>query len=996
MTAAPHFTEAERLSLLAATRLLDADPPPALDGLVRVAAQLTGCPMSAINLVDAHRLFALARHNVPQRHFSREGSLCDVAILHPQGLVVHDIRADERFHQGGTKDRSSPLQFYAGMPLMVEDMPLGTICVLDVRDRDWTPELQAALADLALAASALIAAQLAASRFKKQEARIRTASLAGSDWLWETDSQGHIQWVSSSLLQHTGLDPVAEIGLSARDIYTPRSDDTRASWERYVAARNRREPFVDAVADRVTPRGRIAVSISGTPVFSKQGQFMGYRGASRNVTRQLELEHRVRHHDLLLRQAFDTLQAGVMISDPDGRVVLANRHWRSRTGVHLLETAPSWPELVRQMIQDGRYPDAVGREEAFFHWRMNVVNQAQPVTLRINDALFQCRDQRLPDGSVVHYSTRITDDGHAPAQGAWPDNVLQQATAEKLRSSEERWKFALEGAGDGVWDWQVGYPQVFYSPRWKSMLGHDEAGVGDRAEEWFDRIHPHERERVVQAFRHYCEEGEGIFQAEFRMLHRHGHYMWILCRGTVVRRDDLGRPMRVVGTQSDITRLKQAERVLREKQAAEAASRAKSEFLSRMSHEIRTPLNAVRGFAQLLDQRLAPHAPSDLADPVRQILASSELLTDLVNDVLDLQQIEAGAMPIHRDLVPLGDVIAQCVAMMTPLAAQTQVELIAPAQGQGQWHVWSDGRRLQQVLCNLVSNAIKYNRPQGSVELDVAAQPDRSLTLRIVDTGMGMSADQLARLFQPFERLGRDTSRIEGSGLGLIITRSLLESMGGRLEIRSQPGVGTTVSVTLPEAPAPSAPAIIGLDRPPPAASEASARETEHEPMSVSMAQARQEAGPPDLAATIGEVATAAAGVTPIRAEDDPLRVMYVEDNRINALLFEEALRPYPELLLEVAEDGQAALTVAREHRPEVLVIDAHLPGMTGFEVLRALRTLPGLRDVPAYMCSADALPEDIAKAQREGFVGYWTKPIDIVQVTSELCRLAQGHNVAP
>ncbi|RZL10042.1 MAG: PAS domain S-box protein [Rubrivivax sp.] len=992
MTAAPHFTEAERLSLLAATRLLDADPPPALDALVRMAARLTGCLMAAVNLVDAHRLFALARHNLPQRHFSREGSMCDATLLHPQGLVVQDIHTDERFHLGSAQDGESPLRFYAGMPLMVEGMPLGTICVIDVCNRDWTPDLQSVLADLALTASTLIAAQLAASRFRKQEARIRTASLAGSDWLWETDSQGRIQWVSSSLLQHTGLDPVAEIGLSARDIYTPRNDDTRASWDRYMAARHRREPFIDAVADRVTPRGRIAVSISGTPVFNQQGQFMGYRGASRNVTRQLELEHRVRHHDLLLRQAFDTFQAGVMISDPQGRIVLANRHWRSRTGVHVLEDAPSWPELVRQMIQEGRYPEAIGREEEFFRWRMEVVDQDQPVTLRVNDALFQCRDQRLPDGSVVHFSTRLPDGGDQAATGAAQDSQVRQVTAEKLRASEERWKFALEGAGDGVWDWQVGYPQVFYSPRWKSMLGHDEAEVSDRAEEWFDRIHPRERDRIVQAFTRYCEEGQGIFQAEFRMLHQQGHYVWILCRGTVVRRDDLGQPMRVVGTHSDITRLKQAERVLREKQTAEAASRAKSEFLSRMSHEIRTPLNAVRGFAQLLDQRLDKHTPGDLSDYVRQILASSELLSDLVNDVLDLQQIEAGAMPVHRDLVPLGDVVSQCISMMTPLASQNQIELIAPAAGT--WHVWSDRRRLQQVLCNLVSNAIKYNRPHGSVELDVAAQPDSSLTVGIKDTGMGMSPDQLARLFQPFERLGRDTSPIEGSGLGLIITRSLLESMGGRLEIRSQPGVGTTVSITLPEAPAPSAPAIIGLDRATPAAIEASGRE----PCPALPSQADHCHGGPSASdpSPASQLATTTQGGTPLRAEDDPLRVMYVEDNRINALLFEEALRPYPELLLEVAEDGQAALTVAREHRPEVLVIDAHLPGMTGFEVLRALRTLPGLGDVPAYMCSADALPEDIAKAQREGFVGYWTKPIDIVQVTTELCRLAQGHNVAP
>lgn len=971
--ATPHFSEAERLSLLTATRLLDADAPPALQALVRMAARQTGCPVALVNLVDAHRLFALARHGLSQKHLSREGSMCEVTMLHPDGLVVDDVPSDRRFFQVGDPGPAQPTwRFYAGMPIMVEGMPLGTVCVLDTRARDWTAELQGVLRDVTEAATALVAAQLAARRFKVQEARIRTACQASHDWLWETDSQGHIRWVSASLVQHTGLDPVAEIGLSAADIYSPRNDETRASWERYLGARSRREAFVDAVAERVTPHGRIVVSFSGTPVFNRHGQFMGYRGASRNITRQFEQERRARHNDMLLRQAFDTLHASIMISDATGRIVLANQHWRQEAGLQTLDGAPSWPQLLTQMIKDGRYPDALGREEEFFDWLMDLPGKNQAVAVRLNDSVTLCRDQRLPDGSVVHFSSRP---GQAERDAdAWRDHdqYERQLAAEKLRQSEERWKFALEGAGDGVWDWEIPTSRVFYSPRWVTMLGLNEARVTDQPQEWFERIHPRERDRVVQAFRRYRQEGEGIFQAEFRLRHEQGHYVWILCRGTVVARDPQGAPARVVGTNSDITRLKQAERVLREKQAAEAASRAKSEFLSRMSHEIRTPLNAVRGFAQLLDQRL-DLGQGEAADYVRQIMASSELLSDLVNDVLDLQQIEAGAMPMQRDIVPLSEVIDLCTAMLEPLALQAAVSLRADATAP--WHVWGDRRRLQQVLSNLMSNAIKYNRPQGQVRVMVQRHSDAAadtVSIIVEDTGMGMDADQLSRLFQPFERLGRDTSPIQGSGLGLIITRSLLESMGGRLEIRSQPGEGTRVSITMPEAPASSAPC----------------SESDHVPDPVvSVSEALPAALTPEPPAD-----KQPSGRTP----DDPLRIMYVEDNRINALLFEEALRPYPELLLEVAEDGQAALSVAREHRPEVLVIDAHLPGMTGFEVLRALRTLPGLKDVPAYMCSADALPEDIAKARSEGFVGYWTKPIDILQVTSELCRLAQGHNVAP
>lgn len=948
-TAAPSFTEAERLALLQSTRLLDSEGSPAFEALARMAARQTGCPVAAINLVDAHRLFALARHGLSQRHLGREDSFCDRALVHSDVYV-----ATEPQDRPGVTWR-----FYAGMPVVVEGMPLGTVCVMDHAPRELDREARAALRDTALSAAALIEAQLTSQRFRRQEARVRTASLAGSDWLWETDKNGRIQWVSSGLIRHTGIDPMAEIGLRPRDFYTPRDDDTRASWDRYVQARERREPFSDAVAERDTPRGRIAVSISGTPVFDSRGQFMGYRGASRNITRQLAIDTRVRQDELLLRLAFDTFHAGVMIANPQGRIVYANRHWRARIGVDDITTLPSWPELLRQRVDQGRYRDAVGREDEFFEWRLNVVNGTEPVVLHMGDAVALCRDVRLPDGSIAYFSTDITQPYH--------DRKTLQAQKEALALSEERWKFALEGTGDGVWDWEIGRPEVFFAPRWKSMLGFDDSEMGNQPSEWVDRVHPDDRQRVMSSFIDYCHTGQGIFQAEFRMRHKDGHHVWILSRGKVVHYEADGRPTRIVGTHSDISTLKQAERALRDKQIAEAANRAKSEFLSRMSHEVRTPLNAIRGFTQLLVQRqdLADTHPES-ADYLRQILLSTELLSELVNDVLDLQQIEAGAITVSREAVSLADVVQQCAAMLEPMAARHEV-LIDNRVEPG-LQVWADRRRLQQVLGNLMSNAIKYNSTGGIVRLSLIPRQEQGHALCVEDTGPGLNAEQLARLFQPFERLGQDTSRIEGTGLGLIITRSLTEAMGGHLEIRSQPGDGTRVYVTLPAADD-------GLEM------------TDN-----------NDTAPTGAAPTAPDNAVAApTPSTRACTAEDPLRVVYVEDNRINALLFQEALRPYPQLWLEVAEDGQMALSLVREHHPEVLVIDAHLPGMTGFEVLRALRTLPGLADVPAYMCSADALPEDIERAREEGFVGYWTKPIDIEQVTEELLRLARrGHADAP
>ncbi len=1205
-TATPLHTEADRLALLAATRLLDADPSPALQALVRLAASRAGAAAALINLVDAHRVFALARHGSTRRHLSRDGSLCEQVVLAREPILVHGIEPAEP--EGCSREgKSEPAwRSYAGAPILVDHMALGTVCVFDTRPMAFDDSTTAALTDVALVVADIIAAQLAGHRARLLESRIRTASLSSSDWLWETDDQGHIQWVSASLLQHTGLDPIAEIGLYARDIYHPRADETSATWDRYVKAKARREPFADAIAERDTPRGRIAVSISGTPVFNSLGRFMGYRGSSRNVTRQLELESKARYQDHLLRQAVETFQAGVMITDPQGRIVQANRHWRERLGIADLNSAPSWPELVRQLIKEGHYGTlAAGREEDFFQWRMGIVDQADSVAVRTNDVLLMCQDHRLPDGSIVHFSTEVsaserdavtlqavlqadlslgllvveaaegrfpvvyanagvahmagiakdaltgkpcldvfktlgaTAQVHASLQNAlaqgqscvavlgmtanpqqlhprafemrltpmisteghvqhfmvllhdvtdrqtaaeklrvseelyrcvaatisdgllvvgldgklvamnpagnrilglgkdqvhelfgaaldigllkedlsaplpadevpwlrtartgqrlrnqvyplrthhdelvwiqlschqlaiasetspfavvttFRDITQERAAAQALARSEERWKFALEGAGDAVWDWAVGHGTVFYSKRWREMLGFMEDHESESMQ-WIDRIHETERDQIASAFDDYCHEGHGIFQTEFRIQHKQGHYIWILCRGKVVRRDSDGLPLRVVGTHSDISLIKQAEDAMREKRSAELANQAKTEFLSRMSHEIRTPLNAVRGFAQLLAHHIKADASSDARSYVAHILHSSELLSDLVSDVLDLQQIEAGAMHLHCERLDITEVLRPCIAMFEPQAGKLGISLAVDFQHTGA--AWADKRRLTQVINNLVSNAIKYNQPGGRVTVSTRdLAPDR-WQLSVQDTGPGMSSEQMAKLFQPFERLGKDTSTIEGTGLGLIITKSLVEAMGGCLDINSLIGEGSRLTVTLnqssPEPEAALTPSANGVE-------------------SIS---------PPDPAYT----AEVAANDQHPCTETMPLRVMYVEDNRINAMLFEEALRPYPELQLEVAEDGQDAMTVAKSHRPQVLVIDAHLPGMTGFEVLSALRTLPGIDDIPAYMCSADALPEDIAKARQAGFAGYWTKPIDIQQVTQELCKIAR------
>jgi CheY-like chemotaxis protein len=253
--------------------------------------------------------------------------------------------------------------------------------------------------------------------------------------------------------------------------------------------------------------------------------------------------------------------------------------------------------------------------------------------------------------------------------------------------------------------------------------------------------------------------------------------------------------------------------------------------------------------------------------------------------------------------------------------------------------VLADAQRTRQVLLNIVSNAIRYNRPGGWVRVALREPDGDKLVFGVEDTGAGLTPDQVGRLFQPFERLGRESTTSEGSGLGLVVARRLALAMGGELGIGARPGgTGTLARIALP--------------------------------------RARSTAGPDD--------ATSAAAASAPAA----LRMLYVEDNRINAILFEEAMRLHGSIELKVAEDGAEALALARAWPPQVLVLDANLPDMNGYDVLARLRALPDLADAPAYMCSADAQEDDLQRARDAGFAGYWTKPIDIARVMADLQAL--------
>ncbi len=384
------------------------------------------------------------------------------------------------------------------------------------------------------------------------------------------------------------------------------------------------------------------------------------------------------------------------------------------------------------------------------------------------------------------------------------------------------------------------------------------------------------------------------------------------------------------GIVRDITDRKRAEHaLLAAKEAAEAANRAKSEFLSRMSHELRTPLNAILGFGQLLEM---DELPAETAESVHQIMKAGKHLLELINEVLDIARIEAGRISLSPEPVYVEDLLTESCELVRPLAQQHGIMLELEPTPALAGHVVADRQRLKQVLLNLLSNAIKYNREGGRVSVAAASAGDR-LRLTVTDTGRGIPAERLSNLFTPFERLGADDSGIEGTGLGLALSRRLVDAMGGEITVRSEEGIGSAFTVSLKQADDPSA-RLPRLEGP-----------------------------------LLGAPHLASPGVRTI---------LYIEDNLSNFKLMERVLGHRPGVRLLAAMQGHLGLELAAQHRPELILLDLDLPDMHGSDVLAALKRDPELSGIPVVVISADATPGQTKRLLKAGAYAYLTKPLDV------------------
>ncbi|BBJ24364.1 response regulator [Candidatus Nitrotoga sp. AM1P] len=484
------------------------------------------------------------------------------------------------------------------------------------------------------------------------------------------------------------------------------------------------------------------------------------------------------------------------------------------------------------------------------------------------------------------------------------------------------------------------------------------------------QIHPEDRTRVLNELTKSRANGTPL-RCEYRLISRDGTVFWFRDEASVVR-DESGRSLFLQGILVDITESKQIEAELRQhrwrleelvakrtdelaeanrhlrqdiverkrvqaelinaKAAAEKANLTKSNFLSSMSHELRTPLNAILGFAQLLEIGSPTPTPTQMTR-LKEILHGGWYLLELINEILDLATIESGNLALSLESVSLAEVISECQAMIEPQAQQHGIQLIFP-KFDSPLAVEADRTRLKQALINLLSNAIKYNREQGTVEVKCVTGTPNYVRICVQDTGEGLSPEKLTQLFQPFNRLGQENGTVEGTGIGLAVTKQVVELMGGSIGVDSTVGVGSVFWFEL-----------------------ISAREPQ---------LALEECKSQELTAKT-------------YAGTQQYTMLYFEDNPINSSLIQELIEQNrPDIHLLIAGNGNLGIELTRIHLPDVVLMDVTLPDMNGIEAMEILSKDPLTANIPIVALSADAMPHHILKGMEAGFFRYICKPFEL------------------
>lgn len=526
------------------------------------------------------------------------------------------------------------------------------------------------------------------------------------------------------------------------------------------------------------------------------------------------------------------------------------------------------------------------------------------------------------------------------------NDVTDRVQAEKaLKESESRLKEAQRIAQVGHWEVDFRTGRLIWSEEVHRIFGVNPQTYRPSYDSFHAMVHPDDRERVK--YSEWQIDERGRHDVVHRIVRPDGEIRWVHELAEPIR-DAQGEYIGLRGTVQDITAKMVREEALRQaKEAAERANQAKSEFLSRMSHELRTPMNAILGFAQLLELNAALDARC--RGNVEEILKAGRHLLELINEVLDLARIESGRVSLSREPVACHMLADECLALVTPMARRRNLRLELAGEPGADLAVLADRTRCKQVLINLLSNAVKYNREGGWATLSIRPEGVDRVRFEVCDSGRGIAPERMAELFQPFHRLLEEGDGPEGTGIGLAISKRLVEDMGGHIGCESTLGKGSSFWFDLPRA-------------------------------------------------WVGTHATATdpTGQRPQAPKALTGTLLYVEDNPANTRLMAHLLAKLPGVRLLTADTPAEGLRQAAEARPDLILLDIHLPDVDGYHVLAELKAMPACADIPVVAVSADALPEQLERAKAAGFADYLTKPIDVARLYQTLTEFLDRKGSTP
>lgn len=794
------------------------------------------------------------------------------------------------------------------------------------------------------------------SALMESEAKFRRLVEGANDVIWSTDTHGIFNYLSPQFQTIFGFEPSDWIGKNAIEFVHPEDRDWVISEQMRSIQSEQKVNYIE-FRHRHHDGHYIWVSANSTPIINADNITIGLQGILTDISDRKKAEQEILENHRFIKQIADSSPNVLYLYDlQEQRNTYVNREILATLGysaISIQEMGASWlPTII--------HPDDLLSTLEHFE-RLKLANDSEILSheyrLRHADGewrYFYSRDlifSRDAEGQVkiiIGTAQDITDRKYAEAA---------------LRASDQRWQFALESAGDGIWDWNVQTNEVFFSQQWKALLGYADDEIENKFESWENLVHPNDIAQCYKDIDKCLKHETLLYENEHRLRCKDGSYKWILARGKVFEVNADGQALRMMGTHTDLSDRKQAEAQLQQiNNELLHATKLKDEFLANMSHELRTPLNAILGMSESLMDQVLGSINERQQKAIGIIEKSGRHLLDLINDILDLSKIASGKMELNCTSTAIDNLCSSSVTFVRQQAFQKNIQIITNIPPNlNALNV--DERRIKQVLINLLTNAVKFTPNGGQITFSVTVGygntwlgelqvPNQIRTenlpmilFQVTDTGIGIATKDLSRLFQPFVQVDSNLNRqYEGTGLGLAMVKQVVELHGGQVTVESQLGQGSCFTVALPYE-----------------MSDSPTLDTSTELITTPV------------------VASSENAIAPL--------ILLAEDNEANVSNFTIYLTALNYRLI-VANNGQEAIALAKSEKPDIILMDIQMPIMDGLEATRLIRADADIADIPILALTALAMEGDETRCLEAGANEYLSKPVRLKQLANKIAEI--------